>query len=151
MQRWRIARRNRPLGLGVSQGSAQRSRPFDPAALAFLRFAIASVFLAAWSVGRQLHRPNRCAPGALIATAYLGIAPAMLAYLLWAEALTRLSAPQAAAFLYLLPVRATVMAWVWLGEVRTRLTVVGGVVALAGVALTSSEQARPRGPGDVRG
>jgi drug/metabolite transporter (DMT)-like permease len=81
-----------------------------------------------------------------LATVYLGIVPTVLAYVLWAIALRRLSASTAASFLYLLPVMAIIIAWVWLGEAPSTLALAGGFLALAGVVIANS-----RGHASTRG
>ena len=83
------------------------------------------------------------APAATLAVVYLGIFPAALAYLLWNLALTRMSASVLSSFLYLSPVLASAIAWVWLGEVPTFLTVLGGAIAIAGVVLVQTRGQRP--------
>ena len=52
-------------------------------------------------------------------------------------AFSRMPAARAASFLYIIPVMAYVIAWLWLGEIPTLLSVVGGVVTLAGVLLVN--------------
>jgi drug/metabolite transporter (DMT)-like permease len=68
---------------------------------------------------------------------YLGVFPGAVAYVLWVAALARFPASALASFLYLNPVLALGIAWIWLSEVPTALTVVGGVIAIAGAALAS--------------
>jgi drug/metabolite transporter (DMT)-like permease len=68
---------------------------------------------------------------------YLGVFPGAIAYVLWVAALARFPASALASFLYLNPVLAIAIAWVWLSEVPTALTILGGVVAIAGAALAS--------------
>lgn len=84
------------------------------------------------SLLRQLPAAAPQATGAVI---YLGIFPAAIAYLLWNHALSRMPASQLATFLYLSPVIASFIAWVWLGELPVLSTVIGGVLAILGVVL----------------
>lgn len=83
------------------------------------------------------------APSAAFAGLYLGLFPAALAYLLWNRVLARMPVPLVASFLYLSPVVATGVAWLWLGEVPSLLTVAGGAVAVAGVAVVQLRGRRP--------
>lgn len=75
---------------------------------------------------------------ATIAAIYTGVFPAALAYASWAYVLSRLPASQTATFLYLMPGLAVVIAWLWLGEVPRLATLVGGLLALAGVVLVNT-------------
>ena len=79
------------------------------------------------------------APAATFAGIYLGIFPAAIAYLLWNHALARMPASLLSSFLYLSPVLASIIAWVWLGEVPALLTVVGGGIAILGVILVQTK------------
>lgn len=76
-------------------------------------------------------------PEATLAAVYLGIFPAALAYVTWAYVLARFPASRAASFLYLVPGVATLIAWLWLGEVPGWLALFGGVIALAGVIIVN--------------
>ncbi len=79
------------------------------------------------------------APPATFAVIYLGIFPAAIAYLLWNHALARMPASLLSSFLYLSPVLASFIAWVWLGEVPALLTLVGGGIAILGVVLVQTK------------
>ncbi|WLT32107.1 DMT family transporter [Geothrix sp. PMB-07] len=85
-----------------------------------------------------LHRAPTAAPAATFAVMYLGIFPAAIAYVLWNYALSRMPASLLSSFLYLSPVIACFIAWVWLGEVPAFLTLVGGAIAILGVILVQT-------------
>jgi drug/metabolite transporter (DMT)-like permease len=74
---------------------------------------------------------------ATVAVVWLGLVPSTLGYAFYAATLARLEASVAAAFLYLVPPVATVIAWVWLGEVPGPVTVVGGALCLTGVVIAT--------------
>ena len=76
---------------------------------------------------------------ATFAVIYLGIFPAAVAYVLWNYALSRMPASLLSSFLYLTPVIAIFIAWVWLGEVPALLTILGGAIAIVGVVLVQTK------------
>lgn len=77
-------------------------------------------------------------PAATAAGVYLGIFPGAIAYVLWGYGLSKMPASRVSAFLYLQPVNAAVIAWLWLGEVPGGAEVIGGVVAIVGVVLVNT-------------
>jgi len=89
-----------------------------------------------------LRRLPTAAPSATLAVVYLGIFPAAIAYVLWNYALARLPASLLSSFLYLSPVLACFIAWLWLGEVPGLLTLVGGAISILGVILVQTKGQR---------
>jgi drug/metabolite transporter (DMT)-like permease len=64
---------------------------------------------------------------------YLGVFPAALGYILWAYALSHLPTTQVVSYLYFSPFIATLIGWLWLDEVPTIMSLIGGVLAMIGV------------------
>lgn len=78
-----------------------------------------------------------------LAVIYLGVCPAALAYVTWAVVLSRLPASRASSFLFVVPIVAFLIGWAWLGEVPAWSDLVGGALAMGGVALVLT-LGRPR-------
>jgi drug/metabolite transporter (DMT)-like permease len=72
---------------------------------------------------------------------YLGVFPTAIAFTTWAYALARTTAGRMGSTTYAVPAVVVVMSWLLLGEVPGWLTLVGGALCLAGVAVSRS---RPR-------
>jgi drug/metabolite transporter (DMT)-like permease len=77
-----------------------------------------------------------------LAVLYLGVFPGAIGYVTWAYALAHLSASRAASFLYLQPLLALGIAWVWLGELPAVTALLGGVLVLAGVMVVNPPACR---------
>jgi drug/metabolite transporter (DMT)-like permease len=117
-------------------------------ALEFTSYAIwaGTIPMLVFAPGLLQQFPN-AAPSATIAIIYLGIFPAAIAYVTWSFALSRMPASLLASFLYVSPVLAMLIAWVWIAEVPALLTLVGGAVAIVGVVIVQtkgSSQAKER-------
>lgn len=88
-------------------------------------------------IGGLLQNIKEAPFGATITIVYMGIFPAALAYVTWAYALSRAPVSVMGSYLNISPVIAMLIAWIWLGEIPTRLTLIGGSLALIGVALVN--------------
>ncbi|QRG66316.1 DMT family transporter [Brevibacillus choshinensis] len=82
---------------------------------------------------------------------YLGIFPTVIAYLALAFVTSRVGASEATSSLYLTPALAFAIGWVWLGEVPTLPSILGGVVTLLGVLLATFRVQHSSAANDIKG
>lgn len=87
-----------------------------------------------------------------LSVVFLGLLPSALGFVAWGWAVSRSTMSSATAALYLVPVVALAVSYVWLGERPVVVELVGGSVGLAGVMIIRSRAAfrsflrRPRKP-----
>lgn len=77
---------------------------------------------------------------ATVSVIYLGIFPSAISYGAWAYALNRARVSNVTSFLYISPVMACFIAWIWLGETPAFLSLFGGALAIFGVLVVNIRQ-----------
>lgn len=92
--------------------------------LPFLAFARGSV-----------HAVATATPMQLAIVVFLALVPGGIAYVLWSRSIAVLPPGVASRFLYLVPIAGVGVSWAWLGEAPHALTIAGGLVTLAGIAV----------------
>lgn len=75
---------------------------------------------------------------------YIGVFPTAIAYLTWAIALSQSKASSISSLLYAEPVIAIFVAWIWLHELPTPLSIIGGIIAISGVLIVHLHGKRQR-------
>ncbi|MEK4673065.1 MULTISPECIES: DMT family transporter [Bacillus] len=66
---------------------------------------------------------------------YLGVFPTVLPYIALAYIIFRAGASEATSSLYLTPITACFIAWIWLGEVPTLVSIIGGGITILGIVI----------------
>ncbi|TKI76087.1 DMT family transporter, partial [Bacillus wiedmannii] len=66
---------------------------------------------------------------------YLGLFPTILPYIALAYIISHSGAAEATSSLYLTPVTACFVAWIWLGEVPTVVSIIGGGITILGIVI----------------
>ncbi|MFE0329299.1 DMT family transporter [Streptomyces sp. NPDC003753] len=93
--------------------------------------------------GQLVHDAAHAPVSATLNMVYLGVFPTALAFTTWAYALARTTASRMGATTYAVPALVVLMSWLFLQEVPGPVTLAGGALCLAGVAVSRS---RPRTP-----
>jgi drug/metabolite transporter (DMT)-like permease len=114
-----------------------RLRAYRP--LEFITYAVVvgAALLLPWLPGLLRQAPDASA-SATLAVVYLGLFPSAIGHVTWAYVLARAPASRAASWLYAVPPATLAIAWLWLGEAPAALAILGGAIALGGVALVNA-------------
>lgn len=75
--------------------------------------------------------------GPTLSVIYMGLFPGVIAYIAWSYVLSKMPASQAGSYLSLIPVAALFLAWLWLQERPTLISLVGGIIILCGISLVN--------------
>lgn len=109
----------------------------------WLACVIGTVVCLPWT-GELVGVVGTASTSSLLWIVYLGLAPTAIAFSTWAYALRRTDAGTMALTTFLVPLLATLIAWLLLDEVPPLLAFVGGALCILGVWLT---RRRPRARG----
>lgn len=114
----------------------------SPLALTWLACTFGALVCLPWTstLVRELPHAHASAIGWMV---YLALVPLTLGFLTWAYALARTTAGRMGATLYLVTPIAVVLGWALLGEVPPTLSLLGGLLCLAGVYLSRAGAASP--------
>ncbi|MFZ7759271.1 DMT family transporter [Bacillus thuringiensis] len=74
-------------------------------------------------------------PEVNLSVIYLGVFPTVLPYIALAYIISCAGASEATNSLYLTPITACFIAWIWLGEVPTLVSIIGGGITILGIVI----------------
>lgn len=95
----------------------------------------------------ELVRAVAAAPASsVLSVVYLGVFPTAVAFTTWGYVLSRTSAGRTAATTYAVPAVVVVLSWLVLRETPPALALLGGALALAGVAVATTRRSSPARP-----
>lgn len=80
--------------------------------------------------------------GSTITVVYIGIAT-LIANLCWAKALSKIEASRSATFLYAVPVMTIIIGFLWLHELPSFVSCLGGAIILGGVVISNTTDEGP--------
>ncbi len=122
------------FGVVAQKPALGRASPLQVTTFGCLIGAVACLPFA----GQLVREAARAPLPATLDMIYLGVFPTALAFTTWAYALSRTTAGRMGATTYAVPAVVVLMSWLVLGEVPGALTLAGGVLCLAGVAVSRS-------------
>lgn len=105
----------------------------------------AGTFLLLPAIPALAHAWPHAGRQATVAAVFLGLAPSALGFVAWGYGVARLPVTVATASLYLVPPIAVLVGYVWLGDKPTPAELIGGAIALGGVAI-ANRRPRPTSP-----
>jgi drug/metabolite transporter (DMT)-like permease len=74
----------------------------------------------------------------ILSVIYIGIA-SVIAHILWSKVLSKIDASKSAIFLYTIPVMTIIIGFLWLRELPSLISCLGGAIILGGVIISNSK------------
>ena len=135
------------LAAAVSFGTAvviQKKALGHASSVQVITFGAAVGTLACLAFAGQLVSEVATAPlSSTLSACYLGVFPTAIGFSTWGYALARTPAAKMGATTYLVPALTVLMSWAILGQVSSWLSIAGGSLCLAGVALSRRQPNSP--------
>ncbi|MFD3516567.1 DMT family transporter [Streptomyces sp. NPDC058657] len=130
------------IGVVAQKPALVHASPLQATAYGCLIGAVACLPFSGQLVDDLAHAPL----SATLNMVYLGVFPTALAFTTWAYALKRTTAGKMGATTYAVPAIVVLMSWLLLDEIPGWITLLGGVVCLAGVTVSRSRSRRAVAP-----
>ncbi|MGW7488371.1 DMT family transporter [Streptomyces sp. NPDC054786] len=135
------------VGVVLQKPTLKHATPMQVTTFGALVGAVACLPFA----GQLVSQVSQAPVSATLQMVYLGVFPTALAFNTWAYAVSRTTAGKMGATTYAVPVLVVFMSWLFLGEVPGRLTLLGGLICLFGVAVSRMRgKAQAQVPEDTR-
>jgi RarD protein len=121
-----------------SLASKKATLNYSPVMTTLYLFMIVAVIIAPFTINREnIIAVEELSLGGWSAILFLGILCSGVAYTLWAQALTEMSASRVGAYLYIEPFVTFFGSWILLNEHITFLMLISGLIIIGGVILVN--------------
>ncbi len=111
---------------------------YHPIAFTALAIWSGTLFMAVY-LPELIHDIMQAKLSATLAVIYLGIFPGAIGYVTWSYTLRHMPATKASSFLYLMPLFAIGLGWLFLNEIPRFWPLMGGLVALSGAVVVNAK------------
>ena len=108
---------------------------FSPLAVVGYSTWITTVFLVPFG-DSAIKKLSVSSVNGVFSVVYIGVAT-VIANVFWSKVLSKMDASKAAVYLYVVPLMTILIGFIWLKELPTALSCLGGVIILAGVILSN--------------
>ncbi|MBI3123587.1 MAG: DMT family transporter [Ignavibacteriales bacterium] len=121
-----------------SMASKKATLNYSPVMATLYLFIIVAILISPFAINKEnIAAVANLSLGGWSAIIFLGILCSGVAYVLWAQALTEMSASRVGAYLYIEPFVTFFGSWILLGEQITFLMLVSGLIIIGGVVLVN--------------